>query len=159
MKEPENSQVSTVDPGRKKKKRKWGTNFSNSKHRRRRELKKKEQSCTQGSEPPTDLSKTGRGAETRTSSSNKELQRIKEEREQSGLRELSMGESKHRSDSEMNKFEETKWDSIGTVSLSLGFYALGSYIHLGSFKDGIWNWVIQCDSSWTTCWMDVEYNP
>ena len=59
MKEPGNSQVSTADPGRKRKKRKGGTSFSNSKQRRRRELRKKEQTCTQGSEPPTDLSKTG----------------------------------------------------------------------------------------------------
>ena len=49
-----------------------------------------------------------------------------------------MEESEHRSDSDTSESEEeTKEDSIGTVSLGLGFYALGSDIHLGYFEDGI----------------------
>ena len=128
MKEPGNSQVSTADPGRKRKKRKGGTSFSNSKQGRRRELRKKEQSSTQGSEPTTDLSKTGGEAETETS--RQELQRIEEEREHSGSREPSMGESEHRSSSDMSKSEEeTKEDSTSNVSLGLGICALGSHIH------------------------------
>ncbi len=95
MKELGNSQVSTADPGRKRKKRKGGTSFSNSKQRRRRELRKNEQSCTQGSEPPTNLSKTGGEAETWTCSMNEKLERIEEEREQSGSGEPLMGESEH----------------------------------------------------------------
>ena len=81
MKEPGNSQVSTVDPGRRRKKRKGGTSFSNSKHRRLRELRKKDQTCSQGSEPPTDLRKTGGKDETCT------LERIEEEQEHSGSRD------------------------------------------------------------------------
>ena len=138
MKNLGNSQVSTADPRRKRKKRKGGTSFSNSKQRRRRELRKNEQSCTQGSDPPTDLSKTGGEAETWTSSRNKELERIEEEREQSGSREQSMGESEHRSESDSSESkEEIKEDSIGTVSLGLAYYALGSYIHLGYLKEDI----------------------
>jgi hypothetical protein len=44
MKEPENIRNSTIDPRKKQKKRKGGTNFSKSKQRRLRELKKKEES-------------------------------------------------------------------------------------------------------------------
>jgi hypothetical protein len=52
-----------------------------------------------------------------TSSKNEELQRIEEEREHSGSREPSMGESEHRSDSDTSgSEEETKEDSISTVS-------------------------------------------
>jgi hypothetical protein len=117
MKEPGNSVVSTADPGRKRKKRKGGTSFSNSKQRRRRELRKREQTGTQGSEPPTDLSKTGREDETGTSSRNEELQQIEEEREHSGSREPSMGESEHRSNSDTSgSEEETKEDTISNVS-------------------------------------------
>ena len=138
IKEPENSQVSTIDPGRKRKKRKGGTSFSNSKQRRRREVRKKEQSYTQGSEQPTDLSLTGGEAETWTSRENEELERIEEEREQSGSREPSMGESEHRCDSDSSKSEEeTKENSIGTVSSDLAYNALGSDIYVGYLKDGI----------------------
>jgi hypothetical protein len=120
MKEPDNSVVSTVDPGRKRKKRKGGTSFSNSKQRRRRELKKKEQTGIQGSEPPTDLTNTGGEDETGTSSKKEELQRIEEEREHSGSREPSMGESEHRSNSDTSgSKEETKEDSISTVRMVL----------------------------------------
>ena len=136
MKEPGNSQVSTADPGRKRKKRKGGTSFSNSKQRRRRELRKKEQSCTQGSEPITDLSLTGGEAETGTSSRNEELERIEEQREQSGSLEPSMGESEHRSDSDSSESEdETKDDTI--VSLGIAYYALGTDVHVGCLEDGI----------------------
>jgi hypothetical protein len=117
MKEPGNNVVSIADPGRKRKKRKGGTSFSNSKQRRRRELRKREQTGTQGSEPQTDLSKTGGEDETRTSSMNEELQRIEEEREHSGSHDPSMGESEHRSISDTSgSEEETKEDSISTVS-------------------------------------------
>ena len=48
-----------------------------------------------------------------------------------------MGESEHRSDSDSNESEEeTKDDSIGTVSLGLAYYALGSDIHFAYLKDG-----------------------
>ena len=135
MKEPGNSQVSTADPGRKRKKRKGGTSFSNSKQRRRRELRKKEQSSTQGNEPPTDLSKTGGDPETGTYSRIEELERIEEEREQRGSRKPSMGESEHQSDSGTSESEdERKHDSIGTVSMGVGFNVLRSYIHVCFFK-------------------------
>ena len=117
MKEPGNGVVSTADPGRKRKKRKGGTSFSNSKQRRRRELRKREQTGTQGSEQQTYLSKTGGEDETRVSSRNEELQRIEEEREHSGSREQSMGDSEHRSNSDTSGYEEeTKEDSISTIS-------------------------------------------
>ena len=120
MKEPRNSQVSTADPGRKRKKRKGGLSFSNSKQRRRRELWKKEQSCTQRSDPPTDLSRMGEETETGTYSRNKELERIEEEGEKGGSQEQSMGESEHQSDSDSSESEEeTKEDSMNTVSLVL----------------------------------------
>jgi hypothetical protein len=129
MKEKGNSHVSTMDPGRKRKKRKGGLSFNTSKQRRRRELRKKEQTCTDGSEPPIDLSKTGGEDETCTSSRNEELQRIEEERDHSGSREPSMAESEHRSNSNKSgSEEETKEDSISTVSLGVGFYALGKQV-------------------------------
>jgi hypothetical protein len=135
MKDLGNNVVCTADPGRKKKKRKGGTSFSNSKQRRRRELRKKEQTCTQGSEPPTDLSKTGGEDETKTSSRNEDLQRIEEGQEHSGSREPSMGESEHRSNSQKSgSEEETKEDSISTVSMGVGFYTQGGHLHLGFFK-------------------------
>jgi hypothetical protein len=133
MKEPGNSVVSIADPGRKRKKRKGGTSFSNSKQRRRRELRKKEQTGSQGSEPQTDLSKTGGEDETRTSSRNEELERIEEEREQSGSREPSMGESEHRSNSDTSGSEdETKEDSIGNVSR---VFCIKTYIHVGCIEN------------------------
>jgi len=117
MKEPSNSVVSTADSGRKMKKRKGGMSFSNSKQRQQRELGKKEQTGTQGSEPPTDLSKTGGEDETWTSSMNKELQRIEEEWGHRGSREPSMEESEHRSNSNTSgSEEETKEDSINIVN-------------------------------------------
>jgi hypothetical protein len=129
MKETGNSQVCTADPGRKRKKRKGGLSFSTSKQRRRRELRKKEQTCTGGSEPPTDLSKTGGEEETGTSSRIEELQRIEEERDHSGSREPSMAESEHRSNSNKSgSEEETKEDSISTVSLGVGFYVLDKQV-------------------------------
>ncbi len=126
MKEPGNSQVSTADPGRKRKKRKGGLSFSNSKQRRRRELRKKEKTSTQESEQPTDLSKTGEEDETRT------LERIEEEGTHSGSQEASMGESEHQSNSEKSgSEEETKEDSMSTVSMGLGFDARWREVQLG----------------------------
>ena len=120
MKEPGNSQVSTANPGRKRKKRKGGLNFSNSKQRRRRELRKKEQSFTHGNDPPTDLSKTGEEAETGTCSKKEELERIEKEGEKGVSQEQSMGGSEHQSDLNSSESEEeTKKDSMNTVSLVL----------------------------------------
>jgi len=89
---------------------------------------------TQGSEPQTDLSKTGGEDETRTSSRNEELQRIEEEREHSGSRKPSMGESEHRSNSDTSgSEEETKEDSISTVSrvlCSKDRYTCGLFIQV-----------------------------
>ena len=88
------------------------------------------------SETKTILSLTGGEAETGTSSRNEELERIEEQREQSGSLEPSMGESEHRSDSDSSESkEETKDDSI--VSLGLAYCALGSNIHVGYLKDDI----------------------
>lgn len=137
MKETGNSQVSTADPGRPRKKRKGGLSFSTSKQRRRRELKKKEQTCTEGSEPQTDLSKTGGEVKTGASSRNEELKPIDEEMEDSGSREPTMADSEHRSNSNKSgSAEEAKEDSISTVSLGCGVYTLGSYTYLGYLKNG-----------------------
>ena len=122
MKETWNSVVSTADPGRKKKKMKGGLSFINSKQRRRRELRKEEQACTQGSEPQSYMSKTSGEVETKKSSKNEELERIEEEREHSGSDEPSIAESEHRSNSNKSGSEEkAKEGSISTVSLGCGF--------------------------------------
>jgi len=137
MKETCNSQVSTADPGRPRKKRKGGLSFSTSKQRRRRELRKKEKTCTEGSEPQTDLSKTDGEVEIGASSRNEELKPIDEEMEDSGSREPTMADSDHRSNSNKSgSEEEPKEDSISTVSLGCGFYALGSDTYLGYVKNG-----------------------
>ena len=116
MKEPENSQVSTIDHGRKMKKRKGGLSLAT----QSRGDGKKEQSSTQGSDPPKYLSRMDEETETWTYSRNKELERIEEEAEKGGSQEQSMGESEHLSDSDSNESEEeTKEDSMGTVSLVL----------------------------------------
>jgi hypothetical protein len=119
MKETGNSQVSTADPGRKRKKRKGGLSFSTLKQRRRRELRKKEITCTEGSRTPSDLSKTC--GEVGTVDSNKELDLdpIEEEQEYNRSRAPSMAESEHRTNSSKSgSEEETKEDAISTVSLS-----------------------------------------
>jgi len=126
MKETGNIEVSTADPGRKRKKRKGGLSFSNSKQRRRRELRKKEQTCTQESEPRMDLSNTREEIATGTSSRKEEMERIEEGREHSGSREPSMGESEHRSNSDKNgSEEENKEDSVSIVSTGEGFETVG----------------------------------
>ena len=138
MKETCNNVVCTADPGRKRKKMKAGTSFSNSKQRRQRELRNKKQTCTLGSEPPSDVSKTGGEVETNTSSKNEELEQIEEEWEHNGSLEPSMAEIEHRSNSNKSgSEEETKGDSISTVSLGCGLYAEGAKIHLGRCKNGI----------------------
>ena len=48
MKELEDNLDSTIDAGKKRKKRKGGLSFSNSKQRRGRELKKKEETYIEG---------------------------------------------------------------------------------------------------------------
>ena len=120
MKEPDNSVGSIADLGRKRNERKGDTNFSNSKQKRRRELRKKEQTCSQGSEAPTDLSKTDGEDETGT------LQRIEEEREHSGLREQPMGESEY--DSNTSGYEdETKKTQL---AMSVRIWR---FMHAGQF--------------------------
>lgn len=130
MKETGNIEVSTADPGRKRKKRKGGLSFSNSKQRRRRELRKKEQTSIEGSQTPIDLSRRVAEDETGGSKRNDELERIEEEREQSESREPSMAESDHRSHSNKSgSEEETKGDSISTVSVGCGLYAKRADLH------------------------------
>ena len=49
----------------------------------------------------------------------------------------------HRSNSNKSGLEEdAKEDSISTISLDLGFYALGSDTNLDYYKNGIWKWII-----------------
>ena len=104
MKETCNSQVSTADFGRKRKKRKGGTNFNTSKQRRRKELRKKETSGV-----------VGLGA----SNKDLDLEPIEEEGEHNRSRAPSMAESEHRTNSSKSgSEEETKEDAISTVSLS-----------------------------------------
>ena len=93
------------------------------------------------------MSKTSGYAETGTYSRIEELERIEEEREQSGSREPSMGESEHQSDSNTSESkDERKHDSIGTIGMGLGFNALGSYKHVGflnmPFEIGYFNVII-----------------
>ena len=79
------------------------------------------------------MSKTGGDAEEGTYSRIEGLERIEEEREQSGSREPSMGGSEHQSDSDTRELEdEGKQDSIGTVSM--GFNPLGTFQHVDSFN-------------------------
>ena len=127
MKETGNSQVSTANFGRKMTKRKGGLSFSNSKQRRWRELRKKEQTSIEGSETPIDLSRTVAEVETGGSCRNDELEWIEEEREHNESCEPSMAESEHRSNSNKSgSEEETKGDSISPVSLGCGLYAEGA---------------------------------
>ena len=68
------------------------------------------------------MSKTHGEVEINTSSRNEELERIEEEHEQSGSSKPSMEESEHQCNSNKNGSEDdTKEDSISTVSLGWGF--------------------------------------
>ena len=132
MKETCNSVVSTADPGRKRKKRKRGTSFSNSKQKRWRELRNKEQTYIQGNEPPIDLNSTVTEVKIGGSSRHNKQERIEEEREQRESCEPSMAESEHQSNSNKSgSEEESKKDSISIVSLGWGLYAEGAGKHLG----------------------------
>ena len=70
--------------------------------------------------------------ETGESNWNDELERIEEEQEQSESHEPSMAESEHQNNSNKSgSEEETKKNSINTVSLGWGLYAEGAGKHLG----------------------------
>ena len=58
MKEPRHSIVHTINPATKRKRRKRGTSFSNSKQRKRIEFKKKDLTWIEGKGTMSDLSKT-----------------------------------------------------------------------------------------------------
>jgi hypothetical protein len=114
MKEPEHITDSTMDPGKKWKKRKGGTSFSNSKQRRRRELKKKEETCIEGRGTPTDSQNT-----CAVDKGGLNLISIDEEAEDSGSQVISMEESEHpNSSNQSGSREERRENSIITVSLS-----------------------------------------
>jgi hypothetical protein len=84
------------------------------------------------------LSKTGGEVETGASSRNEELKPIDEEMEDSGSRKPTMADNDHRSNSNKSGSKEgPKEDSISTVSLGCGFYALGSGTYLGYIKNGM----------------------
>ena len=99
MKEPCHNTVPTIDPATKRKRRKGGTSFSNSKQKKRRELKKKDLTCVGGRGTPSDLSKTCVVDEIGSWNWHLNLQPIEEEREDSGSRPPSMAESEHSTDS------------------------------------------------------------
>ena len=58
MKEGRHTTGGMGDPSRKRKKKRGGTNFTSSKQRRHREVKKREASCTEGWGTPPDLSES-----------------------------------------------------------------------------------------------------
>ncbi len=113
MKETEQNIDSSIDPGKRRKKRKGGLSFSNTKQRRRRELKKKEESYMEGRGTPSELQNTC--GESKGGSLNREtnLWRIEEEREDSD----SPAESEHNNSSNQSgSREETRDDLNFTVS-------------------------------------------
>jgi hypothetical protein len=57
MKEPSDKTVPTIDVATKRKRSKGGTSFSNSKQKKRRELKKNDLTSIEGREIPSNLSK------------------------------------------------------------------------------------------------------
>ena len=95
MKEPGHNTVPTIDLATKQKRIKGGTNFNNSKQRKRRELKKKDLTCIEGRGTPLVLSKQCHVDEIGSSNLHLNLQPI-EERKDSGSRAPSMAESKYR---------------------------------------------------------------
>lgn len=126
MKEPSHNAVPTIDVATKRKRRKGGTSFSTSKQRKRRELKKKDQTSIEGRGTPSDLSKPCGIGEIGYTNPQLNLQAIEEEREGSGSQAPSMAESEPRSNSNQSgSREETREDSISTVSI-LGFIATTS---------------------------------
>jgi hypothetical protein len=83
MKEPKHNTDSTIDIGKKRKKRKGGLSFSNSKQRRWRELKKKEESYIEGTRTPSDVQSIGEDSKRGSSKRQLNLQPIEEDREDS----------------------------------------------------------------------------
>ena len=129
MKEPSDNTVLTIDVATKRKRRKGGTSFSTSKQRKRRELKKKDLTSIEGRGTPSNLSKQCHVDEIGSTNPHLNLNPIEEEGEDSGSRAPSMAESEHRINSnQSNSREETREDSINTVSL---YWMLEAPIDLG----------------------------
>jgi hypothetical protein len=123
MKEPEHNTDSTIDIGKKRKKRKGGLSFSNSKQRRRRELKKKEEAYIEGRGTPSDVQSTGEESKRGSSKRQLNLQPIEEDREDSETPAASMEESEQPNSSNQSEYqEETRDDSNLIVRLSFKLY-------------------------------------
>ena len=123
MKEPCHNTVPTTDLATKRKRRKGGTSFSNSKRKRWRELKKKDITCIEGRGTPSDFSKQCHVDEIGTLNPHLNLHPIEEEMEDTGSRAPSMAESEHRTNSnQSNSREETREYSINMVSLTWMLY-------------------------------------
>jgi hypothetical protein len=119
MKEPSDNTNPTIDVATKRKRRKGGTSFSNSKQKKRRELKKKDLTSIEGRGTPSDLSKPFAIDETGYLNMQLNLHPIEEEKEDSGSHAPSMAESEHRTNSNQSaSCEEIREDSIIIVSLS-----------------------------------------
>lgn len=99
MKEPSDNTVPTIDLSTKRKRRKGGTNFSTSKQRRRKELKKKDLTCIDRRGTPSDFSKQCQVDEIGSTNPQLNLHPIEEERKDSGLRAPSTAKSEHRTNS------------------------------------------------------------
>lgn len=107
------------DAATKRKRRKGGMSFSNSKQRKRRELKKKDLTSIDGRGTPSDLSKQNCTYEIGQSNPQLNLDRIEEEKEESGSLAQSMAESEHPTNSNQSgSREERREDSISSVRLN-----------------------------------------
>ena len=94
--------------------------FSNSKQRRRRELKKKEEAYIEGRGTPSDVQSTGEESKRGSSKRQLNLQPIEEDREDSESPAASMEESEQPNSSNQSGYqEETRDDSILIVRLKL----------------------------------------
>ena len=123
MKELEHKTDSTIDPGKMRKKRKGGLNFSNSKQRKRRELKKKEESYIEGRGTPSDVQNTGGEIKRGSSKWQLNLQLIEEDGEESESPAPSMEKNEHpNSSNQSGYYEETRDDSILIVRLLFKLY-------------------------------------
>ena len=132
MNKPEHNTVSTVDIGKKRKKRKGGMSFYNSKQRKRRELKKKDKMCIERRGTPSHLQNTCAVDKKRSLNQHLNLQPIEEEREDNGLHAPSVVESKHpNSSNQSGSREEIRRNLIITISLSSRLYAQGVLQDLG----------------------------
>jgi hypothetical protein len=120
MKELKQNIDSTIDLGKKRKKQKGGLSFSISKQRRRRELKKKEESYIERRGTPSNLQNICGESKRGSLNWDLNLQRIEEEREDSDSPATSMAESEHNNSSNQSgSREETRDNLILTVSLIL----------------------------------------